>query len=70
MTAILNPTLDVNFIRVLIFVHGLSKVGTKTKAAKEGLDNSKLFSGFGQEEITKEMFSKAEKGSFKMCHET
>ena len=31
------------------------------RAAKEGLENSELFSGFGQEEITKEMISKAEK---------
>ena len=62
----LSSQLDANFIRVLIPVYGLtgadriSKVGTKTKAAKEGLENSELLSGFGQEEISEEMIRKAE----------
>ena len=63
----LSSLLDANFIRVLIPVHDLtgadsiSKVGTKTKAAKGRFENSELLSGFGKEEIPEEMISNAEK---------
>ena len=63
----LSGTLDTELTRVLIVIHALSgadclsKVGSKARALKEGADNCDLLSGFGQESLTEEMITKAEK---------
>ena len=59
--------LDSDFVNILIPIHALSgadclsKVGTKNRAIKEGVNSHYLLSGFGQQELTDEMVSKAEK---------
>ena len=63
----LSKSLEPDLINVLIPLHALSgadclsKVGTKSGALKAGEQNYELLSGFGQEELSEEMISNAEK---------
>ena len=59
--------MDFEFVKVLVPIHDLtgadsiSKVGSKSKATKEGLKHFSLLSGFGHQSLTAEMINNAEK---------
>ena len=63
----LKILLDSDFVNVLVPIHdlagadSLSKVGTKSKACKEGLKHFALLSGFGRQPLTDEMINNAER---------
>ena len=60
----LSGTLATVYTRVLIIIHALSGADCLSKVctkAKEGADNYDLLSGFGQESLSEEMITKAEK---------